>query len=409
MKKIFLFLVLLLGVTKLSLSQDTVYLAPLDIQFTTGDSGFPQNGDSIYTNSSLIHLTVKVWREHLLQYSVGNDKVSFNDSNGRVQFYPPLAAGERVLIEGSGAATSGGGSSPNPISLNPGSVPTITLPLDSIHLSGTATDSTGTISSWLWTKISGGTATIETPTSAATEVTSLVQGYYVFQLNVTDNHGFKDSATVKDTVNGTTFYDRMLIDLGGHNIGVNNDTAEMTPSNSNPGGSDVNGRHWNNVISDSAAMTLTNDGSSNWVDTAGTTVSGFGLSISERPGGTYGVGQSFNYQGFWQTVGDYPPTAVEDNAFFYPSDVNVWTFTIPSGRTATITFWGDRNVNGSTRRLDFKKSTDSTYTTGYDAGANTSFTNNTSFTGLTGTVQFDIRVHSGDSFGYISVIDIKLH
>ena len=388
--------------------QDTITLniAPLDIQFTTGDTGFPKNGDSIYTNTAFINKSVKVWREHLLQYTVGGDRISFNDSTGAIQFYPPLYSGERVLVEAIRLNTNVSNTQPV---VNAGSNQSITLPTDSVTLTGSATDTSGTITSYSWTLLSGGSATIENPSSATTTVTGLSQGVYTFQLTVTDNHGLQNSANVTVTVNPVPFYDRVLVDLGGHNTGVNGDTAQMTPSNANPSGADINGRHWNNVISDSAAMTLTNDGSTTWVDTAGNTVSDFGISISERPGGTYGSGQSFNYVGYWQEVGDYPPTAVEDNAFFYPSDINVWTFTIPTGRTASITFWGTRNSGGSPRRLDFKLSSDTSFTTGYDAVSNLTYSNGYTFNNLTGTIDIDIRVHPGDSFGYISVIDVKLH
>lgn len=64
---------------------------------------------------------------------------------------------------------------------------TITLPDNSIILVGSASDSDGTIKSYQWTKVSGGTASIISPNSATTAVTNLAQGSYVFRLTATDD------------------------------------------------------------------------------------------------------------------------------------------------------------------------------------------------------------------------------
>lgn len=79
---------------------------------------------------------------------------------------------------------------------NAGSDKTITLPTSSVTLSGSGTDSDGTISKYAWTKVSGGAATISSPASASTSITGLAQGSYTFRLTVTDN----DGATASDDV-----------------------------------------------------------------------------------------------------------------------------------------------------------------------------------------------------------------
>ena len=73
---------------------------------------------------------------------------------------------------------------------NAGPDQTITLPLNSITLSGSGTDADGTVVGYKWTKISGPSSyNITNTTSAVTNVTGLVQGVYQFQLKVTDNQG----------------------------------------------------------------------------------------------------------------------------------------------------------------------------------------------------------------------------
>ena len=84
---------------------------------------------------------------------------------------------------------------------NAGSDKTITLPTNSVSLSGSGTDADGTISNYLWSKISGPSATITSAASATTTITSLIQGVYLFELKVTDNQGSTARDTIKVTVN----------------------------------------------------------------------------------------------------------------------------------------------------------------------------------------------------------------
>src|SRR5205085_1722219 len=78
----------------------------------------------------------------------------------------------------------------------------LVLPLDSATLTGAGTDADGTISSYLWTKISGPAAgTITNDTLAITGVTGLVPGVYKFELKVTDNANATGRDTVQITLN----------------------------------------------------------------------------------------------------------------------------------------------------------------------------------------------------------------
>ena len=85
---------------------------------------------------------------------------------------------------------------------NAGADKTITLPTNSVSITGTGTDAGGSIASYLWTKISGPTGgTIATATTATTSITGLLQGVYQFELKVTDNAAAVGRDTVQVTVN----------------------------------------------------------------------------------------------------------------------------------------------------------------------------------------------------------------
>jgi len=89
-----------------------------------------------------------------------------------------------------------------PPTANAGTDQTITLPTNSVILSGSGTDPDGIIVTYLWTKVSGPAAgTITNPNTAATSVTGLVQGFYQFELRVTDNNGAFGRDTMQVTVN----------------------------------------------------------------------------------------------------------------------------------------------------------------------------------------------------------------
>jgi len=76
-----------------------------------------------------------------------------------------------------------------------------TVTTNSTTLSATATPATGkTIASTLWSKVSGGAATITTAAALTTTVTGLVEGVYVFKLTATDSAGTVSSDTVTITV-----------------------------------------------------------------------------------------------------------------------------------------------------------------------------------------------------------------
>jgi len=89
-----------------------------------------------------------------------------------------------------------------PPTANAGLDKNITLPTNSVSLTGSGTDPDGTIAAYLWRKISGpASADITSTATASTTVTALVPGVYKFELKVTDNSGASDTDTMQVTVN----------------------------------------------------------------------------------------------------------------------------------------------------------------------------------------------------------------
>ncbi|MGB4842853.1 MAG: hypothetical protein WBP16_00160, partial [Ferruginibacter sp.] len=119
---------------------------------------------------------------------------------------PCIDGGINVGLPFSGAAPDIGffelGVSNIPPTANAGPNQTITLPTNSVTLSGSGVDPDGSITGYLWRKVSGPAAgTITNPTSAVTTVTGMAQGVYQFELTVTDNNNATGKDTMQVTVN----------------------------------------------------------------------------------------------------------------------------------------------------------------------------------------------------------------
>jgi ribosomal protein L14 len=104
-------------------------------------------------------------------------------------------ASAQVTITVNGTASTG------PVAIA-GSDTTIAYPSSTAVLNGSQSySSNGTIVSYAWSQVSGpSNATIATDNAAASTVSQLALGVYVFQLTVTDNLGNVDSSTVTVTV-----------------------------------------------------------------------------------------------------------------------------------------------------------------------------------------------------------------
>jgi hypothetical protein len=75
----------------------------------------------------------------------------------------------------------------------------ITLPTNSLYIQGTASDADG-IASYVWTKTSGGTASLSGQNTSKVRAYNLVAGTYIFRLTVKDTKGNSKSDDVMVTV-----------------------------------------------------------------------------------------------------------------------------------------------------------------------------------------------------------------
>ena len=126
---------------------------------------------------------------------------------------------------------------------NAGPDQNITLPINTVTLSGSGTDPDGSIASYQWTKIAGPSCTIVSPSQAQTNVNNLLQGVYQFQLTVTDNLGATGRDTVVITVN-TLPNQQPVADAGpDQTITLPTDTVTLIGMGTDPDG-DISSYQW---------------------------------------------------------------------------------------------------------------------------------------------------------------------
>jgi predicted esterase len=105
---------------------------------------------------------------------------------------------------------------------------TITLPVNTVTLDGSgSSDEDGTVDNYAWSKVSGPSASIITPSGKTTKINNLVEGTYIFKLNVTDNKG----ATAEDQVTVTVKPEVVVVPNIAPVADAGNDKAITLPVN----------------------------------------------------------------------------------------------------------------------------------------------------------------------------------
>ncbi len=144
----------------------------------------------------------------------------------------------------------------------------IILPVNSVSLNGSGNDPDGTIASYQWSKISGPSQySIVSSRKAQVTVRSLVQGVYLFELQVTDNSGVIARDTVQVSVNAAPINQPPIANAGlDINITLPVNSAILKGSGSDPDGtivsyqwSKISGPSQYNIVSSTQAQTTVNN------------------------------------------------------------------------------------------------------------------------------------------------------
>lgn len=148
-----------------------------------------------------------------------------------------------------------------PVTANAGPDQTISLPLDSVTLTGTGSDpnANGGGVAYKWAVVSGPAgSTIKSPTSAGTILTGLTAGTYNVQLKVTDTLGVTAFDTVKITVNNA--YLKPVANAGSSysiQLPVNSVSLDGSASSDPNTGGSITGYQWA-ILGGPAGSVLTN-------------------------------------------------------------------------------------------------------------------------------------------------------
>jgi dienelactone hydrolase len=134
---------------------------------------------------------------------------------------------------------------------NAGSDREITLPVNSIVLTGTGLDTDGTITAYQWTQVSGAAATLANANTASLTASNLVAGSYTFQLKVTDNLGATGVDDVTLIVNPPTI---PVVNAGSDKlVKLPTSSATMLGTASDPDGSIVS-YQWTKISGSGCSM-----------------------------------------------------------------------------------------------------------------------------------------------------------
>ncbi|HYG41150.1 MAG TPA: T9SS type A sorting domain-containing protein [Cytophagales bacterium] len=137
--------------------------------------------------------------------------------------------------------------------VNAGSDKTITLPANSISIASTSSDSDGSISSRVWKKMSGPSATLSETTGSTLKISKMVAGTYVFRITVKDNDGASDYDEVKVVVNNSSNKAPVVNAGSDKTITLPTNSASLSSTSSDSDGS-ISSRLWEKVSGPTATL-----------------------------------------------------------------------------------------------------------------------------------------------------------
>ncbi|HTI10952.1 MAG TPA: T9SS type A sorting domain-containing protein [Puia sp.] len=246
---------------------------------------------------------------------------SVDPTTGTNIFQWMLRQGDTALAAGSVGTTPPSSPSSPPAVLTINSAQTITLPTNSVTISGTAMAQKGgaSIHSVTWSQVSGpNTATIATPTTWSTSVTGMIAGAYTFQMTVTDNGGGIYTAKTNVTVNpATTTIAPILTIVGNQTITLPDSTVTLSGmASARVGGASIHSVTWSQV---SGPNTATFSTPTSWSTSATGLVAGsylFKMTVTDNGGGVYSSTTNVTVNATTSTsivTGGYQVSAVDQN------------------------------------------------------------------------------------------------
>ncbi len=258
---------------------------------------------------------------------------------------------------------------------NAGSASTITLPVNTVTLTGSGTDADGTVASYLWKKISGPTAgTIVSSTTASTAVSNLGQGTYSFELTVTDNSGQSAKSNVQVTVNAAP----APLVVGGKTLRVNLDNGQAPYNN-------AQWNNWKPVANVSSGIFKYEDGTSS------------NISVALPQGGNF----SDNGVNYAATAAVCPPQVLRIASMHTITRLFNVSGLSPA-KQYTFEFFGSRGYTSGSKTIFKTGNTSDTINTDYNTNDFAKFVNVKS--DINGNISFTIS--STSTYNYFSAFHI---
>lgn len=126
-----------------------------------------------------------------------------------------------------------------PPMVSAGSDTTVTLPLSQLVLTGTATDTDGSVATVQWLQVSGPTVTLAGDTTYQVTLTDLLPGSYVFSFTATDDDGATAADVVTVTVNETATVDIYINLTWPTNVQNDSIWNDLIAANGSPAGTSL--------------------------------------------------------------------------------------------------------------------------------------------------------------------------